>query len=156
MLEHQDCQQGDESSEWWPEYLAPIGVEFKALLAREYVPCALVVQPRDLSRVTASYVDIEIIKDCRAVKGDELVRLWDRVIREAQEEGHRVLAVVFIGFEGGIKALSYADYSELILWGIGPDLLEQGVADAVARVRRELGVSYWPLMERSEGSPWLV
>lgn len=135
--------------EWWPERLAPIESEFTGLLARDYAPIALLAQPRGRAAIVPVVVDSEILKRPRVWNRDQLVRRWDAMIGEAEDQGHTMAALVCVGFGGDVLVVPYLGYADLAERGIGPDELERATLEAVQKLQGALGVSCWPIAKVS-------
>lgn len=105
----QDRQLFDGSPEWWPEHLAPISDQFAGAVARDYMSCALLVQPPKLPRTITHlvYVDAASVTSGSTESLDQKIRRWDALIGEVQGQGQAVVALMYVGFGGDVLTVPY-------------------------------------------------
>jgi hypothetical protein len=131
------------SPEWWPEALARIVPEVEGAVMRGYIPCALLMNPCGVSAVVPELLPMgdSVLE---ATKGAEWwIRHLDACVAWAEEQGHAVVALVCVGFEGEVLVIRYLDYPELWQLGIWLDDLEEAAGRAVGRLKETLGLRQW-------------
>lgn len=147
MLQDQDHQPVDGVPVWWPEHLAPIASQFAGAVARDYMPCALLIQPCDRSCVITHRVDAASVTSGSTESLEQKIRRWDALIGEVQGQGQAVVALMYVGFGGDVLTVPYLDYPDLLQREIGPDTLKRATMEAVQKLREVLGRTHWPLAQ---------